>query len=114
MAGYGRNVPVLKEFEPKSITIIDILQDHITAAEDKHKSITAVCAPLHDWIGQNYRERYDVVVGVWALSYMQEAHVDRLLGWCKMKVKILVLIEPVHTDWDQIDANQERWLDVGQ
>ena len=32
MAGYGRNVKVLKMFDPRSITIVDILQDHIAMA----------------------------------------------------------------------------------
>jgi hypothetical protein len=70
MAGYGRNVGIFKTFKPKSITIIDILQDHIDKAAKEHSDIEAICLPLHQWVNSNPHEEFDVTIGVWALSYM--------------------------------------------
>ena len=83
MAGYGRNVSILKSFKPKDITIVDIVEEHITKAERDHPKIEAICLPLNVWVDRNQERAFDVVLGVWTLSYMQEQEVDQFLEWCR-------------------------------
>jgi hypothetical protein len=63
---------------------------------------------LQEWVKRNQEREFDVVLGVWTLSYMQEQDVDQFLEWCFEKVQFLILIEPVH----QGPKKKEIWLDI--
>ena len=114
MAGMGRNVEVIKDLNPKSITLVDINPLSIKFAKRKYandSSIIAECGDLNEWIKKAHH-RYRAMIGVWTLSYMDGKQADIFLRWCKKHIYYLILVEPV--DRVEQSKQKERFLDQTQ
>jgi len=75
MAGWGRNVQVIKKFDPKEIVMVDFNSLSIDEAKKKYASYPKVkpyCADLNQWIKSD-KSYYRATICVWVLSYMDGA-----------------------------------------
>jgi len=75
MAGWGRNVQVIKKFDPKEIVMVDFNSLSIDEAKKRFATdpkVRPYCEDLNQWIKKD-ESYYRATLGVWALSYMDGA-----------------------------------------
>ena len=71
MAGYGRNVPVLKTMNPKSITLVDFNEMAINKAKEDYANDPSVKLFYNDvnrWILKD-KANYEAVFAMWGICY---------------------------------------------
>jgi len=75
MAGWGRNVPVIKKFDPKEIVLVDFNSFSIDEAKKRFADdpkVKPYCKDLNQWIKTD-NSYYRATICVWVLSYMDGA-----------------------------------------
>ena len=98
MAGYGRNVEALAlYFDRCNIELLDGSQRAMEEA-GKERVGARHCCLLHDF-KRDYSQ-YGLVLGVWALCYLQPDHMHQFLRDASAAGR-LILIEPIKNDEDR-------------
>ena len=105
MAGYGRNLPVLQ----KKFNNIEMLDGAEDMASGMPQNVTKHVQYIQEF---NWPEqKYDCVVGVFCLSYLDEEEIDTVLN--KMYLSLnhfgyIVLMEPVLQVEEDVKERQQK------
>ena len=109
MSGVGRHVPAYDQFEPKSITLVDQNEAAIQMAKKKHPHVEGIAMGLLSWVKQETR-KFKLIVGVWAVSYLDVDGADEFLDWAHGHAELLLLAEATWKD----HKKGEQFLDHDQ